>query len=76
MNEPFADILCEKDDKRYIISVKARNMYQINGKLNSRYNLGSNSYKNAKDAEKNIMVKHIGWLFNLIVIITLFSLDH
>lgn len=28
MNEAFADIYCEKDGKRYVISVKARNKYQ------------------------------------------------
>ena len=36
MNEKFADIECEKDGLRYVISVKARNKYQKNGKLNSR----------------------------------------
>ena len=51
MNEAFADILCEKDNQKYIISVKARNMYQVNGKLNNRYNIGSNAYTNAKNAE-------------------------
>jgi hypothetical protein len=40
MNETFADIECEKDGVKYIISVKARNKYQKNGKLNTRYNLG------------------------------------
>ncbi|MCD4680013.1 MAG: hypothetical protein K8S00_06465, partial [Bacteroidales bacterium] len=52
MNEPFADIECEKDGIRYIISVKARNKYQKDGKLNSRYNLGSNVYDKALSAEK------------------------
>jgi len=52
MNEPFADILCEKENAKFIISVKARNMYQLNGKINNRYNLGSNAYENAKLAEK------------------------
>jgi len=51
MNEAFADIICEKDNKKYIISVKARNMYQLNGKINNRYNIGSNAYINAKNAE-------------------------
>ena len=51
MNEPFADIECEKDGKRYIISVKARNKYQKNGKLNTRYNLGSNAHEKALNAE-------------------------
>jgi hypothetical protein len=39
MNEAFADIECEKDGVRYVISVKARNKFQKNGKLNTRYNL-------------------------------------
>jgi hypothetical protein len=48
MNEKFADIICEK----YVISVKARNKYQKNGKLNSRYNLGADVYEKALSAEK------------------------
>jgi hypothetical protein len=38
-NYPFADILAEKNGKKYAISVKARNKFQKNGTLNSRYNL-------------------------------------
>ncbi len=38
-NYPFADLLAEKDGKRYAISVKARNKFQKNGTLNGRYNL-------------------------------------
>jgi hypothetical protein len=52
MNEAFADIHCEKDGLRYIISVKARNKYQKNGKLNTRYNLGEKVYEKALSAEK------------------------
>ena len=53
MNEPYADIYCEKEDKRLVISVKARNKYQKDGKLNSSYKLGSNCYeKAAKVASK------------------------
>jgi hypothetical protein len=52
LNETFADIECEKDGLRYVISVKARNKYQKDGKLNSRYNLGSDVYKKAPSAEK------------------------
>jgi hypothetical protein len=52
MNETFADIECEKDGLRYIISVKARNKYQKNGKLNTRYNLGAGVYAKALMAEK------------------------
>ncbi len=52
MNEPFVDIECEKNGIRYVISVKARNKFQKDGKLNTRYNLGSNSYEKANLAEK------------------------
>ena len=52
INETFADIECEKDGIKYVISVKARNKYQKNVKLNTRYNLGSNAYEKAKSAEK------------------------
>ena len=52
MNETFADIECEKDGIKYVISVKARNKYQKNGKLNSRYNLGENAQEKAMYAEK------------------------
>jgi len=52
MNEKFADIECEKDGLRYVISVKARNKYQKNGKLNTRYNVGSTVYEKALAAEK------------------------
>jgi hypothetical protein len=51
MNEPFADIACEKDGRKYIISVKARNKYQKDGKLNTRYNLGQDVYEKAASAE-------------------------
>jgi len=52
MNEKFADIECEKNGQRFVISVKARNKYQKNGKLNTRYNLGSNAYEKAEYAEE------------------------
>jgi hypothetical protein len=52
INETFADIECEKDGLIYVISVKARNKYQKDGKLNSRYNLGADVYKKAQSAEK------------------------
>jgi hypothetical protein len=52
MNETFADIECEKGGLKYVISVKARNKYQKDGKLNTRYNLGSNVYEKALSAEK------------------------
>ena len=52
LNEAFADLKCEKDGKTYIISVKARNKFQKNGKLNSRYNLGENAYQKAERSEQ------------------------
>ena len=52
MNEAFADIECEKDGVRYVISVKARNKYQKDGKLNTRYNLGRDVYNKAITTEK------------------------
>jgi len=42
MNVTFADIECEKDGVKYIISVKARNKYQKNGKLNTSVMLITN----------------------------------
>jgi len=57
INEAFADIECEKDGIRYVISVKARNKYQKNGKLNTRYNLGSHAYEKAKTAERKYNAK-------------------
>ena len=51
-NFPFADLYAEKEGKRFIFSVKARNKYQKNHKLNAYYNLGSEAYKKAATAEK------------------------
>ncbi len=51
MNYPYADLYAEKDGKKFIISIKARNKYQKNHTLNSYYNLGSNAYEKAKSAE-------------------------
>ena len=48
MNEAYADILCEKNGKRIVVSVKARNKYQKDGKLNASYNLGANAYEKAQ----------------------------
>jgi hypothetical protein len=64
-NEAFADIECEKDGLRYIISVKARNKYQKNGRLNSRYNLGAGAYKKHYLLRKDTMLLPIGWQYNL-----------
>lgn len=52
MNETFADIECENEGQKYIISVKARNKYQKDGKLNTRYNLGRGVYEKSLSAEK------------------------
>ena len=52
MNYPFADLYAEKGGKKYVISIKARNKYQKNHTLNSRYKLGSNAYRLAADEEK------------------------
>jgi len=52
MDFPFADLYAEKEGKRLIVSVKARNKYQKNNKLNSSYNLGSEAYKKAETARK------------------------
>jgi hypothetical protein len=57
LNEPFADISCEKDGKKNIVSVKARNKFQIDGKLNSRYKLGTNAYDKAAASEKKHKAK-------------------
>ena len=57
MNEKFADIVAEKEGVKYVISVKARNKYQVNGRLNTRYNLGSNAYEKASYAEEKYNAK-------------------
>ena len=57
MNETFADISCEKDGEKFIISVKARNKFQKNGKLNTRYNLGKDVYQKALASEKKYKAK-------------------
>ena len=54
LNEPFADLECEKNGIKIIISVKARNKFEKKGTLNSRYNLGTNAYEKAQASE----VKH------------------
>ena len=52
LNEPFADLECEKDGIKIIISVKARNKFEKKGTLNSMYNLGNNAYRKAYASEK------------------------
>lgn len=51
MNYPYADLYAEKDNKRFIVSIKARNKFQKNHTLNTHYKLGSNAYEKAKSAE-------------------------
>ena len=43
--------------KKQVISIKARNKYQVNGKLNSSYNLGDHCYDKAKRAEEEYGAK-------------------
>ncbi len=57
LNEAFADIECEKGGSKYIISVKARNKFQRDGTLNSRYNLGTRAYEKAAASERKFKAK-------------------
>ena len=52
MNTAFADLYAEKDGQKFVISVKARNKYQANGKPNTRYNLGTDVYRKAEEIAK------------------------
>ena len=56
-NEVFADIYCEKNNERIIVSVKARNKFQADGRVNSRYNLGANAYEKAKKVSEKYNAK-------------------
>lgn len=51
MNYPFADLYAEKEGKKYVISIKARNKYRKNNKLNAFYNIGTKAYEKAEAAE-------------------------
>jgi hypothetical protein len=62
MNFPFADLLAEKDGKKYVISIKARNKIQLNGKLNSSYKLGKGAYEKATIASKQNSNAIPAWL--------------
>ena len=57
MNYPFADLYAEKEGKKYVISIKARNKFQKNNKLNAFYNIGNNAYKKADAAESEYIAK-------------------
>jgi hypothetical protein len=39
-NYPFGDLYAERDGVKYVISVKARNEHQADGKLNASYKIG------------------------------------
>ncbi|WP_319587234.1 hypothetical protein [uncultured Desulfobulbus sp.] len=60
-NFPYADLYAERENEKYVISVKARNRYERTGRLNSRYNLGSNCIIKAKKAELQFNAK-AAWL--------------
>jgi hypothetical protein len=47
VNEAYADLYCEKDGKKFIVSVKTRNKYTKSGNLNTHYNLGTDAYRKA-----------------------------
>ncbi len=51
LNEPFADLECEKSGHKMVISVKARNKFEKKGTLNKRYNLGTNAHQKAFASE-------------------------
>jgi len=51
MNYPYADLYAERDGKKFIISIKARNKYQKDHMLNAYYKLGSSAYEKARAAE-------------------------
>ena len=56
-NFPYADLYAEKGKKRIVISVKARNKYQVNGYLNGRYKLGQKAHIHAEEAEREFKAK-------------------
>lgn len=51
-NHPFADYYAERNGHRYVISVRARNMWQANGKLNPGYNVCKKGANIQKVADK------------------------
>jgi len=60
-NYPYADLYAERGTEKYVISVKARNRYERNGRLNSRYNFTRDCEKKAKKAELQFNAK-AAWL--------------
>ena len=73
-NFPYGDLYAEQDGARYVISVKSRNKYQRNGKINSRYKLGERCYERAEIASHKYNAISCGWLFNLMEINILYIL--
>ena len=62
MNFPFADIYAEKTGKKFVISIKARNKFQLNGNLNSNYKLGERAYEKASKASKEFSNAIPAWI--------------
>ena len=60
-NYKFADIYAERNNQRYVISVKTRNKYENNGRLNNRYKLGKDVFEFAKEVE-NIYKAKAAWM--------------
>jgi len=56
-NYPYADLRAERGKEKYVISVKARNRYQNNSRLNNRYKLGSGYAAKAEKAELQFNAK-------------------
>ena len=56
-NFPYADLYAEKAGEGRVISVKARNKYQVNGNLNGRYKLGQKAHIYAEEAEREFNAK-------------------
>ena len=54
MNYPYADVFAERDGRKFVISIKARNKWEKSGNLNTNFKLmyTLNAYKNAENAEK------------------------
>jgi hypothetical protein len=63
MHYAFADFYAERDGRKFVISVKARNKYEFgSGKLNSRYKLGAKCHEHAKHAERQFDSAVAAWL--------------
>lgn len=60
-NFPYADLYAERENEKYVISVKARNRYERTGRFNGRYNLRSGCEIKAKKAELQFNAK-AAWL--------------